>query len=143
MNDVVERNVELTRRGFEAYNARDFDALGALLDPDVELHASASVLNGGDYRGREGFLQWNAEWDEAWEGFVAEPAEIEPMGEHALLVRTHQVATGAGSGVDVEMTVFWALEVVGGLVTKMHLYPDREEALAAIERWGRERGRPE
>src|ERR671931_52250 len=49
-------NVELTRRGFEAYNASDYESLGALLHSEVELHADDELLNSGDFRGPEGFL---------------------------------------------------------------------------------------
>ena len=38
-------------------------------------------------------------------------------------------------GIDVEMTVFWAFEADGERVTRMHLYPGRDQALEAIERW--------
>ena len=46
-----EKNIELTKRGFDAYNARDFEALGTILHPEVELHAGVGLLNSGDYRG--------------------------------------------------------------------------------------------
>ena len=49
-SDVQQRNVELTRRGFDAYNAGDYEAVAALLDPDVELHDD-ELVNGGDLRG--------------------------------------------------------------------------------------------
>jgi len=52
-----QRNVELTRLGFEAYNAGDYEALARLLHTDVELHADGELINGGDYRGHEGFMR--------------------------------------------------------------------------------------
>ena len=33
---IQQRNIELTRRGFKAYNAGDYEAVVALLHPDVE-----------------------------------------------------------------------------------------------------------
>jgi ketosteroid isomerase-like protein len=134
-----QRNIELTTRGFEAYNAGDSEAVIALLHPDVELHADSELINGGDYRGHEGFIRWNAEWTEAWEEFKIEPRSIETFGGNALLADTHQVARGAGSGVDVEMDVYWVFELDDDQVVRMHLYATRERALAAIERWGAER----
>src|SRR4051794_10002812 len=138
-SDTRQRNVELTRLGFEAYNAGDYQALIALLHPAVELHADSELLNGGDYRGHEGFTRWNDEWTEAWEEFTIEPRSLETFGGHVILVDSHQVARGAGSGVPVEMDVFWLFEVADEKVVRMHLYANRERAVEAIERWCAER----
>ncbi len=134
-----QRNIEVTRRGFEAYNAGDVEALAELLHPDVELHADSELINGGDYRGHEGFMRWNAEWTEAWEQFTIEPRALETFGEHIILADTHQVARGAGSGIDVEMDVYWLFQVADDKVVRMHLYASREHAVEAIEAWGEER----
>jgi ketosteroid isomerase-like protein len=134
-----QRNIELTRRGFEAYNAGDSEAVIALLHPDVELHADSELINGGDYRGHEGFIRWNAEWTEAWEEFKIEPRSVETFGGHSILADTHQVARGQESGIDVEMDVYWVFDLADDQVVRMHLYATRERALAAIERWGGER----
>jgi ketosteroid isomerase-like protein len=138
-SDTQQRNVELTRLGFEAYNAGDYEALVKLLDPDVELHSDNELINGGDYRGHEGFMRWNAEWIEVWEEFTIEPRSLETFGGHVILADTHQVARGAGSGVDVEMNVYWVFELAEDQVVRMHLYASRERALAAIDRWRSER----
>ena len=134
-----ERNIELAKQGFEAYNAGDFEALVRLLDPDVELHSDSELINGGDFHGHEAFMRWNSEWTEAWEEFRIEPRSLETFGEHVILADTHQVARGAGSGIDVAMDVYWLFEVAGDRVVRMHLYASRDRALAAIERWRAER----
>ena len=134
-DSTAERNVELARRGFEAYNAGDAETVAKLMRPDVEVHAAPGLVNSGDYRGQEGYTQWNAEWTEAWDEFKVEPTAVEPIGDRHVVVDAHQVARGAGSGIDVEMDVFWAFEVDGGQVARMHLYPTREEALEVIEGW--------
>jgi len=138
-SDTQQRNVELTRLGFEAYNAGDHEAVAALLHPDVELHADHELLNSGDYRGREGFMEWSAEWLEAWEEFRIEARSVETLGEHCVLVDSHQLARGAGSGIDVEMDVFWAFEVQDGNLLRMHIYASRDRALKAIQGWRDER----
>jgi ketosteroid isomerase-like protein len=134
-SDIQQRNLELTRRGFEAYNAGDYEGVVALLHPDVELYADDELLNGGSFHGHDGFMQWSAEWLEAWDEFRIEARSIETLGENAILVDTHQIARGAGSGVDVEMDVFWAFEARDGKLRRMHLYAARERALDAIARW--------
>jgi len=137
--ETRQRNVELTRRGFDAYNSGDYEAVIALLHVDVELHADHELLNSGYFRGHEGFMQWSAEWLEAWEEFRVEASVVKTIGDHCILVDSHQVARGAGSGIDVEMDVFWALEAEDGKLRRMHIYASRERALEAIEHWRAER----
>ena len=49
----------------------------------------------------------------AWTGDVS--------ADTIVLVDSHQVARGAGSGIEVEMDVFWLFEVADGKVRRMHL----------------------
>jgi ketosteroid isomerase-like protein len=138
-SDTQRRNVDLTRRGFEAYNSGDYEAVVTLLHPDVELQADHELLNSGSYTGHDGFMQWSAEWLEAWEEFRVDANKVETIGDHCILVDSHQVARGAGSGIPVEMDVFWALEAEHGKLSRMHIYATRERALEAIEAWRAER----
>jgi hypothetical protein len=84
-------------------------------------------------------MQWSAEWLEAWEQFRVDANEVEAVGDHFLLVDSHQVARGRGSGIDVEMDVFWALEAQDGKLRRMHIYASRERALEAIAGWSEAR----
>ena len=137
MSDLAERNAELARQGFEAYNSGDTEAVARLMSPDVEVHASPGLVNSGDYQGPDGYEQWNAQWTEAWDQFRVEPTAVQSVGDRHVLVEAHQVAKGAGSGIDVEMDVFWAFELDGEQVSRMHLYASREEAIDVIEGWKR------
>src|SRR6476620_5285406 len=110
-SDIRQRNVELTRRGFDAYNSGDSESLLALLHRDEELLADHELLNSGTFIGHDGFMQWSAEGLAAWEEFSVDANAVEPVGDHVLRVDSHQVARGAGSGIRVERDVYWALEV--------------------------------
>ena len=138
-SDIQRQNVELTRRGFDAYNTGDYETVVELLHADVDLHADHELLNSGSYEGREGFMQWSAQWLEAWEDFRVDAGSIATFGDNWVLVDSHQVARGAGSGIPVEMDVFWALEAVDGKLSRMYLFASRGRALEAIERWRAER----
>ena len=134
-SEIQQRNLEITRRGFDAYNRGDLEALIEILHPDVELHADQELVNGGDFRGHDGYIRWNAEWTEAWEEFTIDLRAVDPIGGRYILADTHQAGRGAGSGIEVEMAAYWVFEVADGQVIRMHLYASRERALAAIERW--------
>jgi steroid delta-isomerase-like uncharacterized protein len=46
-------NVEIVRRGYDAFNNRNMDALAALIAENVVWHVSGRSLLAGDYHGRE------------------------------------------------------------------------------------------
>ena len=70
----------------------------------------------------------------ALEGTVLNVAEIkaaEELPNDCLLVEVEQHAVGAGSGVPVEMALFWLFGFADGKVTRFHMYGSREAAVAA------------
>ena len=119
---------ELARRGIDAYNRGDVEALLEQLDEEVEVYTPPELPNAGTYRGHEGFLQWIGQWDEAWEEFRLEMERIDFVGERYGVVTVRQFGRGAGSGVEVEMRIIQLYEVQGDKATRIHLYPDREAA---------------
>lgn len=124
-------HVELTRRGFEAFNRGDMDAVVKILHPEVEVHASGDVGEAGTYHGRDGFLHWNRVWMDAWEEFSVELEEIEELDDRNVLVHVHQTGRGRGSGVEVSQRIVYLFTVRDGLAARVHLYADRDSAVAA------------
>jgi uncharacterized protein len=131
----ADRNAELIRVGFEAFEAGEIDTVLDFLDDDVEIHTAPGLMNSGTYRGRDGYIAWLSEWLEAWEDFQAEAREVEPVGDHHVLVLVNQSGRGVGSGVPVETAFHWAIELGDEGITRIHIYGDRALALAAIRRW--------
>jgi ketosteroid isomerase-like protein len=126
---------ELARAGFEAFNRGDVDAVLELLSPDVEVHSTAETGEEGTYHGRDGYLAWTSIWLDAWRDFRIELAEVEEVDQHNLLVISRQKGEGKGSGLEVTQTVVYLFTIDdAGLITRLHLYPTREAALAAAAR---------
>ena len=123
--------VALARAGFEAFNRGDGDAVLALLHPDVEVHSSGSVGERGTYRGHDGYRQWVGVWLEAWEEFRIDLDRIEPIDDSNVLVHVTQHGRGRGSGLEVTQTVTYLFTERDGLATRLHIYADRDEAIAA------------
>jgi ketosteroid isomerase-like protein len=130
MSDSQE-NVALSRAATEAFRRGDIEAFLATMHPEVEIFSTPDLPNPGRFRGREGWIEWTSHWFDAWEGFEVEIEEYEPVGEHHVLMRARQRAKGVGSGVPVEMQVFYLGEYRDGLAVRFHLYATREQALAA------------
>jgi ketosteroid isomerase-like protein len=128
---VSSANLELSRRGLEAFNQRDVEGVLATLDPDVELIPLRAVLEGRRYSGHEGFRTYLADVDEDWDEFTVEPDEFRELdGERVLtLGRIH--ARGRGSGVEVDYPAAWISEIRAGKVVRLQFYSDEAHALAA------------
>src|SRR5437588_1205236 len=67
-------------------------------DAQVRDH---DIMDGGEYRGREGILQWLSNWSEAWSDFSMEPEDYIDGGECVIAV-VRMRARGASSGVEVD-----------------------------------------
>ena len=113
----------------EAYQSGDDDALMSVLHPDGHAFIQEDLPNGGRWDGHEGARNMLREWREAWQEFGFEILEVEEFGERALTrVRQHGVARGSGMEIDMELYYVWAAR--DGKVDLWHLYLDRERAEA-------------
>ena len=127
----AEDRIELVRRGFQAYNARDAGAVFRLLDPDVEIYSTDELMNPGTFHGHEGYLRWIGQWEEAWEDFQNVPEEIQAVGERHAVARVRASGRGRGSGVEVGQTVGYLYDVREGVCVYLGLYGSFEAALGA------------
>jgi ketosteroid isomerase-like protein len=135
---MSQENVESFKRGLEAYNRRDLDALMETLDPDVEWHPALAVLLGGErtvFRGHQGVRESIQEEDEALAVYQFEVSEIRDLGNRVLAIG-RIYARGKESGVEID-SVFCALTESKGTKGKdtraisLRTYFDLNEALEA------------
>ena len=129
-----QRNVDLARRGMEAYNRGDIDAVLELFSAELEVYSPPEFINSGVFQGREGWLNWSGQWNEAWQSFDIRIDRVEPVGERFVVLDAHQVGRGRGSGVSVEQDVVYLYEIGDEGCVYLAIYSDREDALADIRR---------
>ncbi len=127
-----ERNLELVRSSFDAFDTSDLAAVLSTLHPEVECHVAPPMMNSGTWHGVDGYLAMTTAWFEAWDGLHYKVVELEAPDERHVLATARQLATGRESGVPVEMNVVFLFEVDDGLARRFHIYPDRESAEAAL-----------
>jgi ketosteroid isomerase-like protein len=125
------RRIELSRRGFAAFQRGDVEGVLASLDPDVEVFSPPSLMNSGSFRGHEGYGKWLGAWLEAWDEFSVEVLDIETVGDRHTVIPVHQHAVGKTSGVPVEMDLAFMAELEGERFVALHLYPTSQDARAA------------
>ena len=127
---MTRDNAEIVRRGFEAWGAGDDDALLTYLSPEVEIDASDRVLNPAVYRGLDGAHRFRSEISETWGGFSVEIEELLVSGDR-VVVFVRVSGQGRASGAAADARSAWLARVAEGKVTRLRLYRDRSEALAA------------
>src|SRR5215216_4529224 len=80
---MSQQNVDALKRGLDAYNRRELDAVLEELDTDVEWHPALAVLLGGErtvFRGHQGVRESIQEEDEALAMYQVEISEIRDWG---------------------------------------------------------------
>ena len=127
-------NVELLHEAIAAYNRGDLSFVHQRAADDIEVHGAPGLVNAGTHHGRPAFERWMQEWLEAWSDFTIEVRGVEEVDGRFLVVDVHQMGVGSESGIPVEMEIVQLVEVHDGEVTRLHLYPERADALATLER---------
>jgi ketosteroid isomerase-like protein len=127
---VSRETVEIVRRSYEAYVRGDLDGALAMADPEIEVY-DHDILDAGEYRGIEGLLRWQADWDASWESWQWEAEDFIEAGDRVVaILRVH--ARGRHSGVTVERLdgAVWTLS--GGKAVRLDYYGSKEEALKSV-----------
>jgi ketosteroid isomerase-like protein len=132
---MSQANVELVRRGFEAFNLGGSEARAseAMLAPDIVWEVALGVADfDGVYRGREGVRQF-------WQTFFAELDEFQINVEELIdcgervFCATRAVGRGRHSGAvgAAGQRTFPVFTVRDGLIVRYQLFADRQRALEA------------
>src|SRR6185295_16156529 len=117
---VEDRDLEVLRASYEAWNHRDFPVIWELLDPDVVIDATARIMNPDTYHGHEGFQRMVDEMGEIWGEWLLEPQEFFDS-EDRVVVATRVRARGRGSGVELDDLNYNVWKLRDGKVARLAL----------------------
>jgi ketosteroid isomerase-like protein len=129
---MASENIEIVRRGLDAYNRRDVEGVIATAHPEVEFVPLGSLLVGDSYGGHEGIRRFMAEIAEEWDEIVIKDDEFREEDDRVLLLGEFQ-ARGKASGVEVRSPVAWIFDLRDGKVARMRAYSNQEEALRDVK----------
>jgi ketosteroid isomerase-like protein len=130
---MSEENVEAFKRGIEAYNRRDIEALLQELHTEVEWYPALEVSLGGAatvYRGHDGVRELIRSTDETLGEIQVEFSKIRDIGDRIVAVG-HLRIRGKESGAETESPVGCVAELKSGKPIRMRTYLDPTEALEA------------
>jgi ketosteroid isomerase-like protein len=125
----MKSNAQLATEMVAAYQRGDEEFMLALVDPQIEIHGEAGLINSGTYSGLEGFRHWTSGWEEAWEGTRYEIAQLTEIGEEFVVGKVRVTGTGKGSGVPMKEVFGWLWEFRNGKAIRFHTYVEHETAL--------------
>jgi ketosteroid isomerase-like protein len=125
---MSQENVEIVRRGLEAF--RDGDVEGALAVGHPEIVSARVDPDGAVFYGHDGLLRLMADWTEGFDEWSYRAEEYVDADDH-VVVHIKQWGTGAGSGASVESDNWIVYAVEDGLITRVHIYSERGQAYAA------------
>jgi ketosteroid isomerase-like protein len=126
---MSEENVEITRRGYEAYSRGDLDAV--LDDVHPEMITYRADPDGSIFKGPDGFLAAIAEWVEDFDQFTITPKEFIDANESQVVVRVHQTAVGKQSGASIESDFWFVHTVNAGKITRLDMFVTKGQAQEA------------
>jgi len=124
-------NVEIVRNGFEAWDRHDYEAAARHFSPDVEIDVTDRVLNPAIYSGLDGAMRFRDEIAETWDEFHVEIEDLVSAGDE-VVVLVRSSGLGRASGAQVDSRAAWVAAVREQRITRLRLYRDRSQALAAV-----------
>ena len=125
---MSQENVEIVRRAFAAYDKGNMSEMLELMADDMTTHRMDP--DGATYHGQEGFFKATADWTEDFEDWSASPEKFVDAGDH-VLVRVHQTARGATSGVPVESHFWFVFTLRAGKIARLSFHVTEADAREA------------
>jgi uncharacterized protein len=127
---MSKENVEIVRRGYEAFDRGDIQTVLSLMDPEVETRLDTAVPDWEPRYGRDGFLKAIETWLAPWETYRIELHEVVDAGERVLAV-FRELGRNKGAGHDVEQVGFHLWTFRDGKAVRFDGFINRSDALEA------------
>ena len=123
--------MEIVRRILTEFN--ETRQLSELVAPDLvwDLGSWSAWTGQPEFHGRDGFMEFFAEWTDAYEEWTQEFESFMDAGDSQVLVTTVQRGRLRGSDSWVALRAAFVYTVRDGLLRRAEVYGSREEALEA------------
>jgi uncharacterized protein len=129
---MSQENMELVRKGFEAFNVGGIEALLPFYAPDTVWYSLAEWLEDPVYRGHDGARKLIAAWTEGFGDWAWEVHEIRDAGD-AVVAFADTVGQIKGSVVPIGQPmgiVFSGFR--DGMIGEVRFFLTSQEALDAV-----------
>jgi ketosteroid isomerase-like protein len=127
---MSRENVEVVQRFFEAWNARDADALAENAHPQAEILLPRNLLEGGSYTGPAGARRALADALETWEETRVTVEAFREAGDQVVVLG--RTANKPPGGPRTVTTAGYVIRVQDGKLAHLRPFMSHEEALEAV-----------
>jgi ketosteroid isomerase-like protein len=128
---MSQENIETVRRASELMERREWEAMGDLFDPNVELHGTVGGLE--ESKVLRGLVQiigaFDAEGEEVWEEHRIEPQEFIDTGDRVVVLQREYQRSK--SGVELVADTATILDLRDGRIVRIQGYMNPTEAMEA------------
>jgi ketosteroid isomerase-like protein len=129
---MSRENVEIVRRGFEAYNSGDIGRILALTHPDFEGQVPPELSAEPDtYRGHDGIRGYFQSFQDAMDEIHFHPERFWDVGD-SVVVAARLNAKGRQTAIPVEQRFVQVWTIRGGKAIRLQTYVSLSEALATV-----------
>ena len=129
---MSQENVEIVRKGIEAWNQHDADLWLSYAAPDIEwAPAGPAAVERTVYRGHDEVASGFAAIWETWDVFHFEEGQIRDLGDSVLWLGRVQMR-GKTSHVELDQEFAHHLVLLAGKIVRAHAFLTWREALEAI-----------
>ncbi len=129
---MPQENVEVIRRGWDAWLRGDLSGLFRDFDPEVVWDTSHfRDWPESAYHGIEGVERFLTEWLEVWDDYQLDLEDVIAAPDGRVVSLFRHRGKGRDSGVPMEMSMAHIATLRDGKVTRLDNYSDPAEALEA------------
>jgi ketosteroid isomerase-like protein len=128
---MSQKNVEIVRRAYDAYERDGLDGLMRYLHPEIEWTTTGAFIEAATYRGHEGVRRYLGSMLHEFEDARNEPEELIDAGDQ-VVVSARISGRGKLSGAPVELTLTSVGSLRDGMIVRIRNYPNKAEALEAV-----------
>jgi len=131
---MTSTNVEILRRGYEAFARDGVEGLVPLLDDQIEWRNPEDSPIASVWHGHQGVMDHLAQISESFDEMRFMPEEFTELPDGRVLVGLRFALRAKQSGVPVEVPLWHLITMRHGLITRFYMYSDQQRALEAAGR---------
>ena len=130
---MASENLEIVKRGFDAFNERGIEGIIPLIHSDFEATTPPSLASEPDtYRGPDGIRRWFDSFEAVMDEIRWEPHRFREVGDRVVVEFTLR-ARGKTTGLDFGQDAVMVWEIRDGMASRLDLFQSLDEALVAAE----------